>query len=348
MYFLPYQPFQFKRKVTLLIKKNIPKLYFITAEISPLLEKVMEEINAKFKEKRSRELKGEKVKLSHLTCESVQNPWGKIKFDLENPLSRRLNELLYKQVKDNQGHIRTVDRRSNANLIIYTTTLLGMLDYLINKKSSYFYQSPQTCLFRSLRDDGKTPQYSVPLLDTEKYMKSAPGTNEGNKATVDHGAQFHTQNALDEELNREIQNAGLTNSVFSVIFFHLFSLTGTGQVEIPVLSALADVIKNIIRHLLDTPFRFDDDDFLIILKNMSLHDALGAAMRVAQQLKNKKEFVDSSYRLSAGAVQFKQNWKADKLRKLINKVRLVLHKQKLSRIIFVDSDTEGLKALKLK
>lgn len=356
-FFLPYQPFQFKRQITLLIKKNIPKLYFITAEINPILEKVTEEINAKFREKRARELKGEYVKLSQFTCESVKNPWGKIKFDLENPLSRRLNKLLYKQVKDNTGRIRTVDRRSNANLIIYTSALLSMLDYLINTKSSHLYKTPQSCLFRSLGDDRMTPQYSVPLLDTEKYLKTVVSTDnrekEGekkeNEKQLDRGTQFNTQDSLDKELNREINNTGLTNSVFSIILFHLFTLSGTGsgQIQVPVLSALAGVIKNIIRHLLDTPFRLADDDFLVILKNMDLQKAIGMVKRIAVEVKNKKEFSNSSYRLSAGAIQFRRNWKVDKLRKLISKVKLVLHRQNQSRIVFVDRDTDNLKALKL-
>ncbi|MBN2535021.1 MAG: hypothetical protein JXB88_19225 [Spirochaetales bacterium] len=354
MFFLPYQPFQFKRKITLITKKNIPKLYFLTAEIDPILEKITEEINAKFKEKRSREMKGETVKLSQLYCESVKNPWSKIKFDVENPLSKRLNKLLYKQVKDSSGHIRVVDRRSNANLIIYTSTLLAMLDYLINIKSSHLYQTPQTCLFRSLKDDGVTPQYSVPLLDTENIINREVNREDGEKETLkkengkqaDSGTWFKKQKMLDEELVREIHSADQANSVFSIILFHLFSPSGAGQIQTPVFSALAGVIKNIIRHLLDTPFRLEDDDFLIILKDMDIHSAIGAARKITSLVKNTSEFNTGNYHLSAGVIQYQRNWKFDKFRKLITKVKLILHKQKLSRIVFVDRDTGNLKALK--
>ena len=355
-FFLPYHSFQFNRKISLVMKKNIPKLYYITSEMKPILSKVTGEINDKFREKRTRELKGEQVKFSHLKCESVKNPWRKMVFDLENPVSKRLGRLLYKRIKDSHGHIRTVDRRSNANLIIYTHTLISMLDYLINTKASYLYSSMQPCMFRSVGKDGKTPQYSVPLIDSEKYLKTTVSMdhsktkNEDEKTKQnDLSIDFRAQNSFDEELNREIDNAGYTNAVFSIILLHLFAVSGGGTKETKThaVSALAGCIKRASRHLLDIPFKFGDDEYLILLRKKDILQAIGTARRITAEVKKNAGFKESTYRLSAGVIQYRPNWKFDKCKKFINKVRLVIKKQKVPRIIFIDRDSETLKAYKL-
>jgi len=278
-------------------------------------------------------------------------------FDLENPVSLRLNNLLYKHIKNKSGRIRIVDRRSNANLIIYTYTLIAMLDYLINKNRSYFYHFPQPSLFRSLGNDGITPQYSIPVLDPKKYFKAQVLSDEDHKKTderknskhTDRSTEFQTENTLEKSIAREIEHANLTNSVFSIVIFHLFTLSATEskQIFIPVISALAGVIKVIIRHLLDTPFRLNNDDLLIILKKTSFLDAIGIARRIFLQVKKRNEFSGSNYRLSIGIIQSKSNWKIETYWKLINKIKLILKGQKLSRIVYFDNKTNSIKAHKL-
>ncbi|MBN2442282.1 MAG: hypothetical protein JXJ04_13090 [Spirochaetales bacterium] len=357
MFFLPYQKIQFKQKISLSIKKNIPKLYFVISEILPVLEKVTREINSKIREKRTRELKGEQIKFSQLDCESVKNPWNRMVFDLENPLSKRLNNLLYKQVKDDTGRIRVVDRRSNANLLIYTYSLLSMLDYCINTKSSHFYDSPQTCIFRSLGNDGRTPQYSVPLIDSDKYLRETVGTDfkkdtekAGQKKEILPATEFRSVDNLNDELTGEIDKTALTNSVFSIILLHIIPLQGAGskKIEGSTIAAFMGVVQRIVRHLLDIPFRYEDDDFLVLLKNKDLQGAINTVRRIAGDLKKREGFNQKNYRLSAGVILYQQTWKYDKYIKLLNKMKFVLKQQKLSRIIFLGENNSSLKAVKLE
>ena len=118
--------------------------------------------------------------------------------------------------------------------------------------------------------------------------------------------------------------------------------------QIPVIASLAGIIKNIVRHLLDTPFRLQDDDFLVILKKTNLLDAMGIARRIFLQAKKTDEFSNSRYRLSIGVIQSKSTWKLETYKKLINKIKLILKKQNLSRIIYIDRDTNSMKAIKLR
>jgi hypothetical protein len=79
-------------------------------------------------------------------CAAINNPWDKYVFQVENPLSRRLNALLDKE------------HRTNVSLIYYTLSVLSVLDYFVNNANSWAYKTNTAKLFRSSDADGLVPE----------------------------------------------------------------------------------------------------------------------------------------------------------------------------------------------
>jgi hypothetical protein len=83
---------------------------------------------------------------AHAPCAAINNPWDRYVFQVENPLSRRLNALLGKE------------RRTNVSLIYYTLSVVSVLDYFLNNAHSWAYKTNTAKLFRSSDSDGLIPE----------------------------------------------------------------------------------------------------------------------------------------------------------------------------------------------
>jgi hypothetical protein len=97
---------------------------------------------------------------THAHCAAIYNPWDKYVFQVENPLSKRLNALLGKE------------HRTNVSLIYYTISVLSVLDYFLNNANSWAYKTNTAKLFRSSDADGLVPE-SLPekTIDAEAIFK---------------------------------------------------------------------------------------------------------------------------------------------------------------------------------
>ncbi|MDR0637954.1 MAG: hypothetical protein LBG27_03465 [Spirochaetaceae bacterium] len=82
---------------------------------------------------------------AHASCAAINNPWDKYIFQVENPLSKRLNALLGKE------------HRTNVSLIYYTLSVLSVLDYFLNSADSWAYKTNTAKLFRSSDAAGFVP-----------------------------------------------------------------------------------------------------------------------------------------------------------------------------------------------
>jgi hypothetical protein len=82
---------------------------------------------------------------THAYCAAIYNPWDKYVFQVENPLSNRLNALLSKE------------HRTNVSLIYYALSVLSVLDYFLNNANSWAYRTNTAKLFRSSDIDGLVP-----------------------------------------------------------------------------------------------------------------------------------------------------------------------------------------------
>jgi hypothetical protein len=79
----------------------------------------------------------------------IANPWEAYKFEVENPLSKRLNMLLGK------------NQRNNASLIFFTLAIVTVLDNYLCDKNSIAYTANNQILFRHAEQDLMKPVFWV-------------------------------------------------------------------------------------------------------------------------------------------------------------------------------------------
>ena len=82
----------------------------------------------------------------------VQNPWDTYKFDIANPVSKRLNAICGGKNSKN---------RTNALLIQYTNSILLVLDWWINDRESPAYARAPDYLYRVNDQEKSVPVFSV-------------------------------------------------------------------------------------------------------------------------------------------------------------------------------------------
>jgi len=94
------------------------------------------------------------------TCDGIGNPWAKYNFEVQNPVSKRLDALL------------TPDKRNNTALIFFALSVVTVLDNLLNNENSWAYGEKVGPIFRSVENKGVTPVFGVDnKLDADKIFK---------------------------------------------------------------------------------------------------------------------------------------------------------------------------------
>lgn len=92
----------------------------------------------------------------------VLNPWVPYKFDIPNPVSRRLDALL--GGKHAKG-------KTNAVLIRSTLSVLNVLDWWVNDVNSFAYRNPPKYLYRVVAPDNPVPAFGVnPRTDVDELF----------------------------------------------------------------------------------------------------------------------------------------------------------------------------------
>ncbi len=84
----------------------------------------------------------------------IQNPWEKYRFDISNPVSKRMDVLL-------GAKKQTDSAATNANLIKYALCMVAVLDWWINDPKSPAYTADPTKIYRINENDGG-PAFSAP------------------------------------------------------------------------------------------------------------------------------------------------------------------------------------------
>jgi hypothetical protein len=74
---------------------------------------------------------------------NIENPWEAYNFQVENPLSKRLDMLLVKS------------QRNNASLVFFTLAIAAVLDIYLNDKNSIAYKADLNTLFRTTGENPK-------------------------------------------------------------------------------------------------------------------------------------------------------------------------------------------------
>jgi hypothetical protein len=92
-------------------------------------------------------------------CNGIDNPWAPYRFDLPNPVSKRLNILL------------GPGKQNNAALIFFALSVITVLDILVNSESSWAYDN-NGIVFRSVGGEGAVPVFGVDeRVDADQIFK---------------------------------------------------------------------------------------------------------------------------------------------------------------------------------
>ena len=96
----------------------------------------------------------------------ILNPWNRYKFDVPNPVSKRLDVLLGAKRPDD------VTAATNANLLKYTLCIVSVLDWWVNNPNSPAYITNTAEVYRIDKDGG--PGFSAPeRTDQNKLFADA-------------------------------------------------------------------------------------------------------------------------------------------------------------------------------
>jgi len=102
-----------------------------------------------------------------MRCEGLENPNASYKFEIANPVSKRMDMLL------------PLSQRNNVHLIFFMLSAVTMLDYLVNSESSWAYgQHPSGYLFRTAEGKGGIPVFGVEeKIDADHIFKESVRQN---------------------------------------------------------------------------------------------------------------------------------------------------------------------------
>ncbi len=92
----------------------------------------------------------------------LMNPWDRYKFDIQTPVSKRLNVILGAKKSDEET------RATNANLLKYALCVISVLDWYLNDKNSPAYTT-EFELYRISKKDG-APEFSAPLRNDQNDL----------------------------------------------------------------------------------------------------------------------------------------------------------------------------------
>ena len=237
--------------------------------------------------------------------EYVKNPGERCAFEVMNPVAGRLAKVLKRERK----------RFSNAYLVLYTASILHVLDELVNEPGSHLYTA-EAPLFRPDPKDGDSPGYSVPILDTAAIMDeydSRGGSDDLGAAggVKDGKTGFYLPKVFMHYLSSTIRMAesrGKTLTLLGIGIqgFTRFEKNGTDGQEDSLLRKAAETIRNNIREFSDLPFTMGQGNFIVILPDTAVEQTTALLNRLFGAAADR-------FPLCAAAVEYRRGWTADQL-----------------------------------
>jgi hypothetical protein len=135
-------------------RKDVASLYALARELRRALTDIAEEIDAVKKNG------GTAAGAVYLKMRNAEAPYH---FEIENPLSKRLNLILPKQ------------RRTNVSLIFFTLAVSTVLDEYVNNPASLAYGADKEVFYRCLEGGGREPVLWVEKrADVETLLRRPP------------------------------------------------------------------------------------------------------------------------------------------------------------------------------
>ncbi|MDR0527787.1 MAG: hypothetical protein LBG79_08255 [Spirochaetaceae bacterium] len=134
-------------------RKDIHSMFAISRRLRKVLTDIAADIES------SNRLGGAKA---NAICDSIENPWEQISFEVANPISRRIDLLIPKE------------QRTNVCLVFFTIALATVLDNHMNSPYSIAYSGENKELFRSVNNEGREPILWVDKrTDVESIFKES-------------------------------------------------------------------------------------------------------------------------------------------------------------------------------
>lgn len=159
LYFLPYYKFESIGPPPF-PKQDIIPIYSLIRKIRKVLTAVVMGIEQGIRKGGS---------ASKIPCNGILNPWDSYHFPVPNPVSKRMDLLLHPE------------KKINATLIIFTLSIVTVLDHIINKETSWVYSGRPGPLFRSVNNDGIVPMFGTEnKLDADKIFKETLRKKQSN------------------------------------------------------------------------------------------------------------------------------------------------------------------------
>jgi hypothetical protein len=152
LYFLPYYKFEsvglppFPKKDVVSIYSEVRKLRKHLTAVASGIEQGIRNGGAAAK----------------VPCNGINNPWEKYNFQVPNPVSKRM-DLIFPS-----------EKKINATLVLFSLSVVTVLDHIVNNENSWAYENRRGPLFRSINNDGIIPMFGVDdKLDADQIFKDS-------------------------------------------------------------------------------------------------------------------------------------------------------------------------------
>jgi diguanylate cyclase (GGDEF)-like protein len=214
---------------------------------------------------------------------SVKNPWDRFIFDIGTPLTRRLEIVMR----------RFHEEPNNANLLLYTFSILTLLDSLVNDESSYFYPFPTEPMYRTEFPGKTTPHYEAQTIDTDTLFREAsrdaplrePPPESRKVSIIDELTGAFNTHGLRRFVEREVGRLRKDNIPFSVVTlapmdFEEYYREHGEEAGVSLLTTLTSIIKEQIREHRDIPGRLESAVFAVLLPDTATTEGTHLALRL--------------------------------------------------------------------
>jgi diguanylate cyclase (GGDEF)-like protein len=249
---------------------------------------------------------------------SIRNPWEPFAFDIETPMTRRLRAVMRRFGED----------PNNANLLLYSFSILTLLDSLVNSEHSYFYPFPVTPSYRVSDGDGFSPIFNVPTIDSTAIIREAerelpaletiPPRRE--PLLIDAMTGCANEPGLEAVLEHEIKRLRGEQRPFSVVAVAMREFDEWCRIHgeekgVSMLTTVASLLRNEVREFRDVVARIGGDRFAVLLPDTVLDDSAYLALRIyAGFRRNELELMPV-----IGLFEVQRTWSRDRVLRMIDR-----------------------------
>lgn len=230
---------------------------------------------------------------------TIANPNAEIEFEIEHPVSSRL---LYTLTQNKKKHI-------NRNLMLYTTSIIMTLDFLLNDNNSPLYQYEAMSHFRYEPENEDIPEYMVSernvfdlwaKYDKEKYKVSNKDYNASEKSVLEgylHSAEM--QDYIKKLINEFHDSA----KIFCLLITRL-----------PIDHDISEILEDTTREMQDITFYSAPTLYYILLPDTAIKEADMITKRIMEKAVGRH-----TVKPAIVSIEYNNTWGSERMMNVINK-----------------------------